>query len=59
MDVDYFSGGGSNHLKKYPSVYFPFKLPLFIAVSHARDTDHGVGSNFTPTVFLIDFGQIY
>ena len=38
-------------LKKSPSIYFPLKLTLFIAVSHARGTDHGVGLNSTPTAW--------
>ena len=36
-------------LKNSLSIYFPQKFTLFIAVSHTRDTDHGVGSNSTPT----------
>ena len=50
MDVDYYSGGGSNHLKNLWVFTFPFQLPLFIAVSHTRGTDHGVGLNSTPTL---------
>ena len=38
-------------LKKSRSVYFPSILFLFIAVSHTRDTDHGVGLNPTPTAW--------
>ena len=40
-------------LKKPQSIYFSVKLSLFIAVSHARDTDHGVGLNSTPTEIII------
>ena len=40
-------------LKKSPSIYFPFKFPLFIAVSHARGTDHGVGLNSTQTIMTL------
>ena len=53
MDVDYYSVRGSNHLKNFLEYLFPAKSTLFIAVSHTRDTDHGVGSNFIPTVVLI------
>ena len=37
-------------LKKFLEYLFPAKSTLFIAVSHTRDTDHGVGSNFIPTI---------
>ena len=37
-------------LKKFLEYLFPAKSILFIAVSHTRDTDHGVGSNFIPTM---------
>ena len=40
-------------LKKFHSIYFPLKLSLFIAVSHTRGTDHGVGLNSTPTLIII------
>ena len=36
-------------LKKFIEYLFPKKFTLFIAVSHTRDTDHGVGSNYIPT----------
>ena len=49
VDVDYYSVGGSNHLKNSLSIYFLQKFTLFIAVSHTRGTDHGVGSNYIPT----------
>ena len=52
VDVDYYSVGGSNHLKNSLSIYFLQKFTLFIAVSHARGTDQGVGSNSTPTIIF-------
>ena len=53
MGVVYYSVGGSNHLK-IPGVFnFPLKLSLFIAVSHTRGTDHGVGLNSTPTYCIV------
>ena len=36
-------------LKKFLEYLFPAKSTLFIAASHARGADHGVGSNFIPT----------
>ena len=51
VDVDYYSVGGSNHLKNSLSIYFLQKFTLFIAVSHARGTDHDVGSNYIPTAW--------
>ena len=51
VDVDYYSVGGSNHLKNSLSIYFLQKFTLFIAVSHTRGTDHGVGSNYIPTAW--------
>ena len=49
MDVDYYSGGGSNHWKNPRVFIFRSNFHYFIAVSHARGTDHGVNLNSTPT----------
>ena len=38
-------------LKKSPSICFPLKVSLFIAVSNTRGTDHSVGLNSTPTAW--------
>ena len=44
-------------LKQFLEYLFPAKFTLFIAVSHTRDTDHGVGLNFTPTL-ITSFAEI-
>ena len=54
VDVSYYSGGRLNHSKIYVFFDFSTKILLLIATSHPKSADHGVGLNFTPTLYIYD-----
>ena len=51
VDVSYYSGGGPNHSKFTVLLAFPANSSRFIAAPQPRGTDHGIGSNSTPTAW--------
>ena len=50
VDVGYFSGREPNHSKNRRIFLFPANFSFFIAAPLSRGVDHGIGSNFTPTI---------